>query len=162
MFQKIRLPQNKRARCVKMKDLTTRLISVLFAIPIMLLINLAITYLSGGLAPYAGEGVDYSGPRWLGLLVTGVYSFPIYLVLGIPVSCLVDALSGNRYGYSYLDKLIMYLLVCIILMYLLVRKEDIFTLGPVIMVIVPVMSYFHVLYFMKKRKSVLMKNGSLS
>lgn len=56
----------------------------------------------------------------------------------------------------------MYLLVCIILMYLLIRKEDIFTLGPVIMVIVPVMSYFHVLYFMKKRKSVLMKNGSLS
>ncbi|KYG70963.1 hypothetical protein AY633_15540 [Planococcus maritimus] len=60
MFQKIRLPQNKRARCVKMKDLTTRLISVLFAIPIMLLVNLAITYLSGGLAPYKGEGVDYS------------------------------------------------------------------------------------------------------
>ena len=91
-----------------------------------------------------------------------MYSFPIYLVLGIPVSYLVDALSGNRYGYSYSDKLIMYLLVCIILMYLLIRKEDIFTLGPVIMVIVPVMSYFHVLYFMKKRKSVLMKNGSLS
>lgn len=145
-----------------MKDITTRFVSVLIAIPVMLLINLAIEYLSGGLAPYTGEGVDYSGPVWPGLLVVGIYSFPIYLVLGIPVSYIVDALSGNRYGYSYLDKLIMYTIVCILLMYLLVRKEDIFTLGPVIMVIVPVMSYFHVLYFMKKRKPVLIQKDSLS
>lgn len=135
-----------------MKDFTTRFISVLLAIPSMYLINLAIEYLSGGFAPYTGEGVYYSTPLWSGLFIVGLYSFPVYLVLGIPVSYLVDFLSVNSRNYSYLDKLIMYMLVCIILVYLLVHKEDIFTLGPVMMIIVPVMSYFHVLYFMKNRK----------
>ena len=135
-----------------MKDFTTRFISVLLAIPSMYLINLAIEYLSGGFAPYTGEGVYYSTPLWSGLFIVGLYSFPVYLVLGIPVSYLVDFLSVNSHNYSYLDKLIMYMLVCIILVYLLVHKEDIFTLGPVMMIIVPVMSYFHVLYFMKNRK----------
>ncbi|ALS74095.1 hypothetical protein AUC31_01970 [Planococcus rifietoensis] len=135
-----------------MKDFTTRFVSVLLAIPSMLLINLIIEYLSGGLAPYTGEGVDYSGPVWLGLLVVGLYSFPVYLILGIPVSYLVDFLSVNTRGYSYLDKLIMYMLVCIILIYLLDDMENIFSLAPVMLVIVPVMSYFHVLYFLKNRK----------
>ncbi|MEZ0480383.1 hypothetical protein [Planococcus sp. SSTMD024] len=134
-----------------MKDFTIRFVSVLLAIPIMLLINLTIEYLSGGLAPYTGEGVDYSGPIWLSLLVVGLYSLPVYIVLGIPVSYLVDFLSINTRGYSYWDKLIMYILVCIILIYLFVPNENIFTLGPVMLVIVPVMSYFHVLYFMKNR-----------
>lgn len=134
-----------------MKDFATRFVSVLLAIPSMYLINLAIEYLNGGFAPYTGEGVYYSTPFWSGLFVIGLYSFPVYLVMGILVSYLVDFLSIKSKGYSYLDKLIMYMLVCIILIYLFVPNENIFTLGPVMLVIVPVMSYFHVLYFMKNR-----------
>ncbi|MGM0898078.1 MAG: hypothetical protein ACQEV0_09265 [Bacillota bacterium] len=137
-----------------MKDFAIRLVSVLFAIPSMLLINLAIEYLSGGFAPYTGEGVDYSGSIYAGLLFVGFYSLPVYLFLGIPVSYLVDYISKklkpNSLAYSYVDKLILYGVVCVIMLSLFVRKEDLFSVGPYMLIVIPVLTYFHVLYFLKK------------
>lgn len=137
------------------KDFVIRLVSVFLAIPSMLLINLFIEYISEGLTPYVGEEVDYSGSIFAQLLGTAMYAFPVYLIVGIPVSYLVDYISSQLnkkfLSLNYLLELCLYGLVCLVMISLFIGYQNLFTLLPVELIIIPVLTYFHILYFIRKR-----------
>ena len=140
---------------VFIKDFVIRLVSVFLALPVMLVINQFIEYSTGNLALYAGEGADDSGVTFGQFLFVAVYAFPVYLFVGIPVSYLVDYISNKlsrRFRLnSYFLKLSIYGLVCIIMIFLFINNEELFSLTPVLLIIVPVLTYFHILYFLRKR-----------
>lgn len=137
-----------------MKDFKIKLISVFLAIPSMLLINLCIEYFSGGLVPYEGEGVDYSGSIFAQLLGTGLYALFVYLFIGVPVSYLVDyflsKINKKSLLKNYLVELSIYVLICIVMISLFIGDENLFTLLPINLIIIPVLTYFHILYFSRK------------
>ena len=140
---------------VLIEDFVIRLVSVFLALPVMLVVNQFIEYSIGGLTPYPGGGVDGSEPIFMPLLLVAVYALPVYLFVGIPVSYLIDYISNKlsrRFrSNSYFLKLSIYGLVCIIMIFLFINNEELFSLTPVLLIIVPVLTYFHILYFLRKR-----------
>lgn len=137
-----------------MKDFIIRLISIFIAVPTMATINLLIDGVFGETDPYAGEGVNYTTSPLAEWYVIATFAFPVYLLLGIPVSYVVDYISkklNKRFTVKvYLLKLTLYLVVCVVLISLVTYREQLFTLFPVHLIIVPVLTGFHALYFLEK------------
>jgi hypothetical protein len=95
---------------------------------------------------------EYYEPFSSFLLYTA-FQIPIYIILGIPVSYLFDFIwrkSGlTRDVVYYIIGLIFYTFIAILLPTILTRefhKDSVIFLG-----IIPVLTYFHVLFFMKIR-----------
>lgn len=129
-----------------MKKFLIILVAVLLSAPLSSLISSLIAGLIMG---------DVSS-FLLGVIIFTIYEVPIYIVVGLPVTLLIDFVlkltgvsnSKNKYLYQFL----LYSLVTVVLgLYLYSVNENWNNTVLVIISTVAIYTYFHILYFLRKK-----------
>jgi uncharacterized membrane protein len=129
-----------------LKKLLLMLLAILISAPLALIIMTIVEFLTGELERY---------DIWRELFLVAIFSIPFYIVLGIPVTIIIDALNSKTkepFGLeSYLLQLFLYSLSAIAVNLLLFPNYD---RDPVTLLFsIPVYTYFHVLFYLRKRKA---------
>ncbi|MBU8732537.1 hypothetical protein KM915_21035 [Cytobacillus oceanisediminis] len=90
---------------------------------------------------------------WGSVYLLSFFSIPFYIILGIPVTLIIDAIISKTkvpFGYkSYLLQLLLYTLSAIAV-YLFLLPHIIFT--------IPVFTYFHILLYLRMRSEAKLRN----
>jgi hypothetical protein len=133
-----------------MKKLALILFAIFLSAPISALLSVGAGYLFT--EPIKLQGYNYNPPILATVMVVALYEIPVYIIVGIPVTYLIDFLVLKFSPHShrlkeYLTLLIGYSIASLILSFYLLNNnfEGYFT------VIIPVFTYFHILWCLRAR-----------
>ncbi|RAZ77714.1 hypothetical protein DP120_09535 [Planococcus halotolerans] len=136
-----------------MKSLSVRIKSTIISVFILVIIYGVLDFFaypelytgSTNMAPAKFESMI------LGFMLLFIFAWRVYLFLGIPVSYLVDYLTGKANIKTikkiYCFKLVLYLFISLLLLLLLYNVEFIVGLQ---LIVIPVLIWFHVLYLLRR------------
>ncbi|UTE77440.1 hypothetical protein [Rossellomorea sp. KS-H15a] len=144
------LTKPRSMRYAPMKKLILILCSILLSAPLSAFLSVGTAYLLT--EPVTVQGYHFNPPIWATAVVVAVYEIPFYIIVGIPVTYLIDYLikkfspEANRlkeYSYLFLGYFIAALLLSVSLL-----QSDI---EGYLTVFIPVFVYFHILWGMRLR-----------
>lgn len=136
-----------------MKSLSVRIISTILSIPILVIVNVILDFFIYPELRMGNENPVNANPQGImpDFIFAYIFAWPVYLVLGIPVSYLVDYLTGKTNIKTikkiYCFKLVSYLFICILLLLFLYNVEF---MGGLQLIVIPVLIGFHVLYLLRR------------
>jgi hypothetical protein len=139
-----------------MKKIFIILISILFATPLSSLSFNIILHLMALPESLQKDYYEYWS-FWGSVLTVAIYELPIYIVIGIPITLLIDFIlkltkKKNNTQRLYLYQFFLYSLSAAVVGAILVSVEYI-NIGIIIPVTIAVHIYFHILYYLRKRTS---------
>ncbi len=101
--------------------------------------------------------MDDNSNFWLSVIIVALYEVPIYIVVGIPVTLLIDFVLklpvASNTNKLYLFQFLLYSLAAAffgLYLYFTVN-ENWNNVGLFILSIIAVYTYFHILFFLRKR-----------
>jgi hypothetical protein len=135
-----------------MKKFFIILISVLFAAPLSSLLSHVILNLM------MSDNFSYN-EHWSflsSLIIVAVYEVPIYIVVGIPVTLLIDFVLKLKKLPSikklYLFQFLLYSLSAIFFwIYFITENRNVENVEILILIVIAVHTYFHILFYLRKR-----------
>lgn len=136
-----------------MKSFSVRIISTIISVPVLIIISGILDFFAYPEMPMGNENPVDANPQGImaNFIIAYIFVWPVYLFLGVPVSYVVDYLTGKvnikTIKKIYCFKLASYLFICILLLLLLYEVE--FMAGLQIIVL-PVLIGFHVLYLLRR------------
>ncbi|WP_427036589.1 hypothetical protein [Cytobacillus pseudoceanisediminis] len=134
-----------------LEKLLLMLLAILLSSPVAAIFIIMVDILMVERDPYEGE-LDF----WGEVYFLSTFSIPVYIILGIPVTLIIDALNSNTkvpFGFkSYLIQLLLYTLSAIAVNLLVPSYSR--NVVSFITFSIPVYTYFHVLFYLRKRKAV--------
>ncbi len=120
--------------------------------------SLIINYISQLLMPVTAQESYYEyWTFWGGVFIVAIYQVPIYIIVGIPVTLLIDWIikdtKSNSNEKTYFPQLLLYTLSALALgSYLFLLSNSIESL---IVVVIAVYTYFHILFLLRTRFKVV-------
>lgn len=131
-----------------MKQLGLILSAILLSAPISAILSVGADYLLT--EPVTVQGYNYNPPILATMLVVAVYEIPVYIVIGIPVTYLIDYLvnkffSGSSRLKEYSYHFIGYFIAAFLLSFNLFHCD----FGSYFMNFIPVFVYFHILWALR-------------
>jgi hypothetical protein len=133
-----------------MKKLALIFMAIFLSAPISALLSVGADYLFT--EPVKLQGYNYNPPIWATVVVIALYEIPVYIIVGIPVTYLIDflVLKFSPHAHrlkKYVTLLIGYSIASLIFSFYLLHNdfEGYFT------VIIPVITYFHILWCLRAR-----------
>jgi hypothetical protein len=130
-----------------MKKFLLILLSIIIASPIS-----ALLFFSSYLFLLEDPGFNEYAPFWGGVFAYSFFQIPFYVVIGIPVTLLIDFATIYRKHTSlkiiYLFQFVLYTISGLLIISLL-SLENGFDVEAVLLII-PVLTYFHILFFLRK------------
>lgn len=136
-----------------MKSLSVRIISTIISVPVLIIIGGILDSIVYPELRTGNENLATANPHAIisNFILAYIYVWPVYLVLGIPVSYLVDYLTGKTNIKTikkiYCFKLASYIFICILLLLLLYEVEF---MAGLQLIVIPVLIGFHVLYLLRR------------
>lgn len=136
-----------------MKSLLVRIISTIISVPVLIIISGILDSFVYPELRTGNENLATANPYAIisNFILAYIYVWPVYLFLGIPVSYLVDYLTGKTKIKTikriYCFKFISYLFISLLLLLLLYNVEFTARLN---LIVLPVLIGFHVLYLLRR------------
>ncbi len=132
-----------------LKKLLLMLLAILISSPVAAIFIGIVDILMVERDPYEGE-LDF----WGEVYFLSTFSIPVYIILGIPVTLIIDALNSKTkvpFGFnSYLIQLLLFTLSAIAVNLLVPSYSR--NVVSFITFSIPVYTYFHILFYLRKRK----------
>lgn len=138
-----------------MKKYLIIFLAIIIASPLS---SLIINFINQLLMPVtAGESYYEYWTFWGGVYIFAIYQVPIYIIIGIPVTLLIDRVikdtKSNINEKTYFLQLLLYTLSALSLgLYLFLMSNSIQSL---IVVAIAVYTYFHILFLLRTRSKVV-------